>query len=166
MLFSVEQAFVGRDEKQAPLKTPAWEASYGEVLRKKTKQDLQFSMNLGRVFVFYNPPPPKWNEEPLQSHLKKAGKSYHDLKCMSKKQQELQLSTNFAIIVSTRGRELLRLFTIVTWGLIQVESTLFTLMRNSVLCQEIYLVRITSILNFHLITLCRFSFWTNSRQRG
>ena len=26
MLFSVEQAFVGRDEKQAPLKTPAWEA--------------------------------------------------------------------------------------------------------------------------------------------
>ena len=59
MLFSVEQAFVGRDEKRAPLKTPAWEASYGEVLRKKVKQDLQFSMNLGRVFVFYNPPPPK-----------------------------------------------------------------------------------------------------------
>ena len=27
MLFSVEQAFVGRDEKRAPLKTPAWEAS-------------------------------------------------------------------------------------------------------------------------------------------
>ena len=27
MLFSVEQAFVGRDEIQAPLKTPAWEAS-------------------------------------------------------------------------------------------------------------------------------------------
>ena len=26
MLSSVEQAFVGRDEKQAPLKTPAWEA--------------------------------------------------------------------------------------------------------------------------------------------
>ena len=26
MLFSVEQAFVGRDERQAPLKTPAWEA--------------------------------------------------------------------------------------------------------------------------------------------
>ena len=26
MLFSVEQAFVGRDEKWAPLKTPAWEA--------------------------------------------------------------------------------------------------------------------------------------------
>ena len=25
MLFSVEQAFVGRDEKRAPLKTPAWE---------------------------------------------------------------------------------------------------------------------------------------------
>ena len=27
MLSSVEQAFVGRDEKRAPLKTPAWEAS-------------------------------------------------------------------------------------------------------------------------------------------
>ena len=26
MLFSLEQAFVGRDEKRAPLKTPAWEA--------------------------------------------------------------------------------------------------------------------------------------------
>ena len=28
MLFSVEQAFVGRDEKRAPLKTPAWEALF------------------------------------------------------------------------------------------------------------------------------------------
>ena len=28
MLSSVEQAFVGRDEKRAPLKTPAWEANY------------------------------------------------------------------------------------------------------------------------------------------
>ena len=27
MLSSVEQAFVGRDKKRAPLKTPAWEAS-------------------------------------------------------------------------------------------------------------------------------------------
>ena len=27
MLFSVEQAFVGRDEKRAPLKTPAREAN-------------------------------------------------------------------------------------------------------------------------------------------
>ena len=26
MLFSVEQAFVGKDEKRAPLKTPSWEA--------------------------------------------------------------------------------------------------------------------------------------------
>ena len=26
MLFSVEQVFLGRDEKRAPLKTPAWEA--------------------------------------------------------------------------------------------------------------------------------------------
>ena len=28
MLFSVEQAFVERDEKRAPLKTPAWEATF------------------------------------------------------------------------------------------------------------------------------------------
>ena len=28
MLFSVEQAFVGRDERRAPLKTPVWEASF------------------------------------------------------------------------------------------------------------------------------------------
>ena len=27
MLFSVEQAFVGREEIRAPLKTPAWEAN-------------------------------------------------------------------------------------------------------------------------------------------
>ena len=64
---------------------------------------------------------------------------------MCKKQQDLQLSTNFAIVVSTRGCELFRLLTIVAWSLIQVESTLFTLMRNSVLGQEIYLVRIISI---------------------
>ena len=29
MLFSVEQVFVGRDEKQASLKMPAWEARQG-----------------------------------------------------------------------------------------------------------------------------------------
>ena len=28
MLSSVEQAFVGREEIRAPLKTPAWEATY------------------------------------------------------------------------------------------------------------------------------------------
>ena len=28
MLSSVEQAFVGREEIRAPLKTPAWEASF------------------------------------------------------------------------------------------------------------------------------------------
>ena len=31
MLFSVEQAFVGREEIRAPLKTPAWEASVDHV---------------------------------------------------------------------------------------------------------------------------------------
>ena len=28
MLFSIEQAFVGRDEIQAPLKIPVWEANF------------------------------------------------------------------------------------------------------------------------------------------
>ena len=32
MLSSVEQAFVERDEKRAPLKTPAWEAMAQHVL--------------------------------------------------------------------------------------------------------------------------------------
>ena len=32
MLSSAEQAFVGRDEKRAPLKTPAWEATRGKAL--------------------------------------------------------------------------------------------------------------------------------------
>ena len=36
MLSSVEQAFVGRDEIRAPLKTPAWEARpNGSVLKYK-----------------------------------------------------------------------------------------------------------------------------------
>ena len=34
MLFSVEQAFVGREEIRAPLKTPAWEASVWAPLRR------------------------------------------------------------------------------------------------------------------------------------
>ena len=36
MLSSVEQAFVGRDEKRAPLKTPAWEARL-ELICKRTQ---------------------------------------------------------------------------------------------------------------------------------
>ena len=34
MLSSVEQVFVGRDEKQAPLKTPAWEAMIIPAIKK------------------------------------------------------------------------------------------------------------------------------------
>ena len=34
MLASVEQAFVGKDEKRALLKTPVWEASKTAVLKK------------------------------------------------------------------------------------------------------------------------------------
>ena len=33
MLFPAGQAFVGRDEKRAPLKTPAWEAAMSEEKR-------------------------------------------------------------------------------------------------------------------------------------
>ena len=32
MLFSVEQAFVGREEIRAPLKTPAWEATCSQAI--------------------------------------------------------------------------------------------------------------------------------------
>ena len=35
MLFSVEQAFVWRDEKLAPLKRPVWEAGKLYAIRKK-----------------------------------------------------------------------------------------------------------------------------------
>ena len=38
MLFTVEQAFVGREEIRAPLKTPAWEAMVLLEIRKS--QDL------------------------------------------------------------------------------------------------------------------------------
>ena len=34
MLFSVEQAFVGRDEKRASLKTPVWEARLPAAVRE------------------------------------------------------------------------------------------------------------------------------------
>ena len=44
MLSSVEQAFVGRDEKRAPLKTPAWEATTIEVINKK-KKNSEFLQN-------------------------------------------------------------------------------------------------------------------------
>ena len=38
MLSSVEKAFVGRDEKRAPLKTPAWEAiTSGEAARNTNR---------------------------------------------------------------------------------------------------------------------------------
>ena len=36
MLFSVEQAFVGRDKKRAPLKTPAWETNLFQIVGEKS----------------------------------------------------------------------------------------------------------------------------------
>ena len=44
MLFSVEQAFVGRDETRAPLKTTAWEANphlAGKLLRNFVNEMLK-----------------------------------------------------------------------------------------------------------------------------
>ena len=46
MLFSVEQAFVGREEIRAPLKTPAWEANYSQAgLRQDQVRKLQYVQN-------------------------------------------------------------------------------------------------------------------------
>ena len=48
MLSSVEQAFVGRDEKRAPLKTPVWEATAERAFEgfEGDFQDLNFKMHL------------------------------------------------------------------------------------------------------------------------
>ena len=46
MLSSVEQAFVGREEIRAPLKTPAWEASYYQatfMVIEVVKEDCNFA---------------------------------------------------------------------------------------------------------------------------
>ena len=48
MLFSVEQAFVGRNEIQAPLKMPAWEASAGEIDPKGIAPVLCFASSFMR----------------------------------------------------------------------------------------------------------------------
>ena len=43
-LFSVEQAFVGREEIRAPLKTPAWEATHDEEYENFPKERNFFSL--------------------------------------------------------------------------------------------------------------------------
>ena len=48
MLFSVEQAFVGRNEIQAPLKMPSWEASAGEIDSKGIAPVLCFASSFMR----------------------------------------------------------------------------------------------------------------------
>ena len=48
MLFSVEQAFVGRDEIRAALKTPAWEAMWSVDLR-----DLEISIILDTLRTLF-----------------------------------------------------------------------------------------------------------------
>ena len=42
MLLSVDQAFVGRYEKRAPLKLPAWEATKSEGKRMFSQARLEF----------------------------------------------------------------------------------------------------------------------------
>ena len=105
MLFSVEQAFVGRDEKRAPLKTPAWEASYGEVLRKKKQNKVfNFQWILAGSLFSATPLPQDETKNPFRvtwKRLEKVIPTWNAYMC--KKQQDLQLSTNFAIVVSTRG---------------------------------------------------------------
>ena len=46
MLFSVEQAFLGRDEKRAPLKTPAWEATALAIYHRYTDLPIHRSTDL------------------------------------------------------------------------------------------------------------------------
>ena len=48
MLFSVEQAFVGKDEIRAPLKTPAWEAMWSVDLH-----DLEISIILATLRTLF-----------------------------------------------------------------------------------------------------------------
>ena len=50
MLSSVEQAFMGRDEKRAPLKTPAWEAMH-KPEHSKNRLGHQVSRKLVKVLL-------------------------------------------------------------------------------------------------------------------
>ena len=52
MLFSVKQAFEGRDEIRAPLKTPPWEVSSHHASQIFDRAGLKF--DLGLVFKFLN----------------------------------------------------------------------------------------------------------------
>ena len=60
MLFSVEQAFVGRDKKRAPLKTPAWEANSFQIAGEKScdylliiyTKKITKTKNFGRTRLF------------------------------------------------------------------------------------------------------------------
>ena len=49
MLPSVEQAFVGRDEIRAPLKTPAWGATAIPVQRCTEKNARNFVLPVGKI---------------------------------------------------------------------------------------------------------------------
>ena len=49
---SVEQAFVGRDEKRAPLNSPAWEARLGYAIKKLEKNYVP-AILISRVTLSY-----------------------------------------------------------------------------------------------------------------
>ena len=55
MLFSVEQAFVGREEIRAPPKTPAWEAREGEDLLYQDIKVLKRKKKCLEYFSKYTP---------------------------------------------------------------------------------------------------------------
>ena len=52
MLFSVEQAFVGRDEKRVPRKTPAWEASNHPKKKLKTMLEQNSGETTKNIWVY------------------------------------------------------------------------------------------------------------------
>ena len=78
MLSSVEQAFVGRDEIRAPLKTPAWEASFSDETQK---------MQAFFLFLFFSVPSPNsgsWSQALLAQTVETGDKNRDDFHCMQK----------------------------------------------------------------------------------
>ena len=79
--------------------------SYG----KKQNNVFNFQWILAMFLFSTTPLPQDETKNPFRVTWKRLEKLSRSEMHMCKKQQELQLSTHFAIVVSTRGRELLRL---------------------------------------------------------
>ena len=73
MLFPAEQAFVGRDEKRAPLKTPAWEATTVQARHVKYFLDSFAVKNDGDSASVFGPDAPLFSD--LTGCLKKITRS-------------------------------------------------------------------------------------------